>query len=444
MTKFQLILTGVFGGFLVLGIIVFAMHRGGGAADRAPVTIWGFVDENDMSKLLEDAGLQNDPSTPVTYVRKDPATFDSDFVSAIADGDAPDLVMVSQDQFYKEKNRLFPIPYSSLDQRTFKDTYVEEAELFMQPDGIYAIPFVMDPYVMYWNRNIFQNAGISQPPQYWDEFYDLARTLTKKDGALNITRSAVGLGEYSNVTHAKNMLATLIIQAGSPITTADSSSGRIMSTFNDRGDNPTVPSEAAINFFTEFSDPAKDTYSWNRSLPDSKDMFISGDLATYFGPASELFEIQAKNPNLNFDVTYMPQSRDAQNKMTFGDLQGLSLVKSSQHIAAAFRVMTLLTSAKSLALLSQMTSLPPVRRDLLSTKPSSPYGIVFYDSAIFAKAWTDPDNTATDKIFGDLIESITSGRSRPTQAITNAGLEIQQLLDANSTAPKAPSSVPTA
>jgi ABC-type glycerol-3-phosphate transport system substrate-binding protein len=440
MSRFQLIFTGMFAGFLVLGVIVFAMQKGASSTQTTPITVWGYMSDSNFTKLLEQTKLLSDRVTPVTYVQKDPSTFEQDFLEAVADGAGPDVVMISQEQFYKEKNKLLPIPYATLDQRTFKDTYIQEAELFMLPEGIYAVPFSIDPYVMYWNRTIFQNAGLSQPPQYWDEFYNLAKVLTKKDGALNITQSAVGLGEYSNIAHAKELLSTLIMQAGSSITKLDPSTGKVSSVFDERFNDTMAPSEAAIDFYTQFSDPTKAAYSWNRSLPNSKDMFISGDLTTYFGPASELFEIQAKNPNLNFDVAYIPQSRDTKDKITFGNLEGLAIVKTSKHPAAAYKVISLLTGRDVLTTVSTMTLMPPVRRDLLASKPTTAYGSIFYNSAIFAAGWIDPNETETDTIFSNMIGSITAGRAQSGEAVGIASAAIEQLLN---TAPKAPAPVST-
>ncbi len=45
-------------------------------------------------------------------------------------------------------------------------------------------------------------------------------------------------------------------------------------------------------------------------MSDSKNMFLAGDLALYFGFASELDDLKNKNPNLNFDVTLFPQTGD--------------------------------------------------------------------------------------------------------------------------------------
>ena len=53
---------------------------------------------------------------------------------------------------------------------------------------------------------------------------------------------------------------------------------------------------------------------------------------------------------------------------------------------------------------------------------------VFYDSAIRAKTWLDPEPTESNTIFKNMIESITSGRSRTGEAVLKAHRELTNLL----------------
>ena len=62
--------------------------------------------------------------------------------------------------------------------------------------------------------------------------------------------------------------------------------------------------ESVLRFYTQFADPAKETYSWNKTFQNDKNAFISGKLAFYFGYASEYKDIQQKNPNLRFDIIF--------------------------------------------------------------------------------------------------------------------------------------------
>lgn len=47
--------------------------------------------------------------------------------------------------------------------------------------GIYWLPFNVAVPVLYYNKDAFEEAGLSDPPKTWDEFFEYARKLTKKD-----------------------------------------------------------------------------------------------------------------------------------------------------------------------------------------------------------------------------------------------------------------------
>lgn len=425
MTKFQLILTGVFGLFLVVGVIIFSAYRGN-SQNKVTVLVWGTIPSVSFSNIIQATSLYQSKEYDVKYVQKSDENFDSDFIEALASGTGPDLFMLPSDKILKHYNKIFPIPYNVLTQRQFKDTFIDGSEIYMAPTGVLALPIYVNPLVMYWNRSIFRDARITEPPKYWDEFYNLAKEISIKDGALNISQSAVALGEFANVDHAKKIILNLAMQAGTPVVIWNGDN--LQSVFSSSYNKPTIPAEAAVNFYTEFSNPAKTSYSWNRSLPSASNFFLGGNLALYFGFASEARVLQFKNPNLDFDVAEMPSSREGGGDISYADFNAFAITKASANKNAAYAVASILAGKDGASAIVSALKLPPARRDLLSSKPTSAYESVFYSSAIKSKGWLDPDPQETDSIFKDMIESITSGRARTSEAVGRAQREISNLL----------------
>lgn len=427
MSNFKIILTIIFAAFIVIGVIIFSMSRGGGRSDgQEQITIWGTLPLSTFEKYIEEVNLNRTPKLLAQYVEKNSDSFGQEFIEALANNIGPDVILLPQDLILRYKDKVYPIPYSSYSERAFKDTFIEEAELYLSSNGIIALPLNIDPIVMYWNRDIFTNALLAQAPSYWDEFFSLVNKITKSDNRLNISRSAVSFGEYKNVTNAKEILSLLILQAGNPIT--KSNKDAVASVLKDQLGYSIPPTEAALRFYTEFSNPAKESYSWNRSLPVSKSYFLSGDLATYFGYASELNNLKLKNPNLNFDTAVVPQRRGGNVKTTFGAMQGFALVKSSGKILPAFNTIVALTGKDGISAWVKASGLPPARRDLLSAGSNDSFGNIFYTSAIISKGWLDPNKDETDSIFQDMVESTLSGKSRLSEAVSRADEEMRSLL----------------
>ncbi len=426
MSNFQITILAIFIVFLVVAILMFSgilpIGNSSPTGASGQVVLWGTAPLSEMSKILANFNQAN-KTFSVSYVEKDSATYDKDLLEAFASGTGPDVFFLPDNLILKYKNKIMPISYATLPQKTFTDTFIGEGSLFLTADSALAFPLTIDPMVMYYNTSLFDAAGIPKVPQYWDEFLSQAPQLTVKDNAGNIVKSAISFGEFGNVLHAKEIISTLIMQAGNPI--VGTGQGVLTSVLRQQtAGQTTIPAEEALRFYTQFSNPLQADYSWNKSMPNSRDAFISGKLAVYFGYASELFTLRDRNPNLSFDVAQMPQTRNAQAKLTFGKINGIAISKTSKNITTAYTAAALLAGKDTSQLIATALNLPPVRRDLLSTKPATSYSTVFYNSALIARAWLDPDTTATTSFFAGMVNAIVSGASSISQAVTKASDEI--------------------
>ncbi len=427
MSQFQLILTSIFGFFILIGVILFAGFRADtGSQEIGDVLIWGTITEEIIDEVLHDLVDRDDSFEKVKYEQIDEINFDSILAEAMAEDKGPDLFFLPQSKIVKHQNKILPIPYETFSERDFKDYFIEEGELYLTDDGILALPFMLDPLVMYWNRSIHTRMGISEPPRYWDSFFAFTKKVAEKDENMNILTSAVALGEYENINHAKEILTTLVMQTGNPIIVRDEEGFDVV--LKKGSSDQSAATESALRFYTEFSNPAKDTYSWNSSMPDSKNVFLSGDLALYFGFVSEFEDLKNKNPNLNFDVTFMPQTGDSRNNVTFGKMEALAINKGSKNPVGAYSTATALIMNETLLYLNSLTSLPPVSRIILSREPIDPYQSIFFRSALMSDAFLDINKTDTGFIFQDMVGSVVSGRRKLSEAVSRADAEMGELL----------------
>ncbi len=416
-SPFQVIVLAIFALALVGGVIVLALTKSKtGSGSGVPVVIWGTMSSASFNASTADI-TQGNGGLKINYIEKRPENFDQDLLEALASGAGPDAILLPQDLIVRHRDKILPISYNQMSLPSFKSTFIQEGELFLDPNGILALPFSVDPLVMYWNRDLLSNAGLARVPQTWEEFIALSQKLTVKDKSGNILKSAVALGEFRNIANAKEIISTLLLQAGNGI------SDGLKSLLNP----PTLATIGAINFYTDFANPVKPDYSWNRALPNSLNMFTAGDLAFYFGFAGEISKIRDKNPNLNFDVTFFPQPKGASVTTTFGKMQGLAVLKASRNSADAITAVLALTGVGPLGLLAKATGLPPVRRDMLSVDPSDPYQGIFNNSAIRARGWLDPNPLSSSAIFQDMIESVTGGEREAGNAIDVAGKNLTNL-----------------
>ncbi|OHA46990.1 MAG: hypothetical protein A2541_01050 [Candidatus Taylorbacteria bacterium RIFOXYD2_FULL_36_9] len=426
---FQYVVFGAFIFFIIVGAILFATYRSSTSTETSiSISLWGTLSADDFSSFFSRYFGESNLKYTIDYTEKSPASFDSDLIEVLASGIGPDAIILPTDLIVRYRNKIYPIPYTVLPELTFKDTFIQAGELYLDKTGVLALPFSVDPLVMYWNRDIFNNAGLTKVPSTWIEVSDLIPKLTQKDEASNILRSTVALGEFRNVRDAKDILSALFIQAGNPIVSF-SSDGSFESTLKDDFNSGTSPAVLALQFFTNFSNPVKPNYSWNRSLPNSLDVFANGDLAMYFGLASEFTAVKNKNPNLNFAVALLPQGSG--NKIVYsttGDLLGLAILKNSANPAGTYTVLNALTSASAFPYWKDIFNVSSARRDILAQTESSAVKTIFNKSAIMSKAWYDPNRTQSNAIFQEMVESYTTGRSSLEGAVNTASDRLDSLL----------------
>jgi len=421
---FQIVVIAIFVICIIAGVAAFALYKGLSSTVSLPqITIWGTFPSDVFNQYVTKVNSTLADGIVVHYVQKDPSTFSQELTTAVVRGTAPDSILIDSDMILPQEDKLTLIPYSALPQRTFMDSYIQEAGMYLTTNGILAIPFTVDPMVMYWNRDTLSAAGIAKPPTSWDQVTALVPKLTVKDSNGNVRKSALAMGTFVNVDNARELLGSLLLQLGNPVTGVGT---------NGFGSTIKVDAAAdpapAIQYFTQFVDPSNTNYSWNRSLPDSKSAFLAGNLATYFGFASELADIRAKNPNLDFDVAALPQLKSGGVKAAYGRMYGFSLVRASPNLNGAFQILSTLVAPQNLSMLSQSMYLPPVRTDLIAAGSSDPYITIFDQAALTARSWIDADPDESDNILGDMVSSVTSGQKTMQQAINDAGAEYDAAL----------------
>lgn len=430
--NFQTLFLIIFGVFLVLGTFVFGgiIPSPGGkeavSVASGDIKIWGTVSNESVSENITEKIRDTLPNVRISYEEKSPASLDAELIEALASGEGPDIVFLPESLLLRYREKIAPLPYETFPERNFRDSFIQGSELLLFPEGVLALPLFADPMVMYWNRTMFSGAGLSRPPAFWDEFLTLPSSLTKKDPAGRILKSAIAFGEYANVSNAKDILALLALQAGNRLVVFDD--GRFVSSFG--GDTfKHIPSaEEVFRFYTDFADPKKTVYSWNRSLPLSQNAFISQTLAVYFGFASEMPVLRKKNPNFDFDAALVPQIRDYDTRGTLAHITAAAVMKTSKNQAVAQYLVQYMASAPIAGELAKSAGLPPVRRDLLAKKPADPAESVFYDSAIIGASWLDPDPRATASLFRNTIEAVLSGAANLSEAIKRTRDELALLL----------------
>ncbi len=427
--SFQTILLIVFGFAIVIAVGIFSISNSSGGSDEVNVVLWGtfprqtFVDPiaaiNDNSK---ETGVK------ISYVQKDSQSYKSALVEAFASGTGPDLFFINQDMVIPFGNKISTLPYERFPERDYRLRYIDGASVFLNNSGIVALPFAVDPLVMYYNKSMFNTAGLATPPTNWAEFNALVPILTQLDENRNILKSGLAFGQFENIQYATNIFETLLLQLGDPIVVRDNN-GNYVSVINQANSAATNPLILTLQFFTNFSNPLLDSYSWNSAMQTAEDMFVQDRLAMYFAPASRFFDIQRKNINLNYDIVKIPQVSETSNFVTGADFYGISVAKSSRKQSAAFSAANLIVNGAQNKAITEANFLAPVRRDLLASRAGlSAYQTAIRESALISYTWLNPGGGSVESYLKEAVDAVIRGSLTGSSAASRVHNQLLLLL----------------
>ena len=115
-------------------------------------------------------------------------------LTAAKGGDAPHMAVILSTDMYTLIDEGVVVPFDDLvktaEQKAWMGGFYPGFMKNSQTGGkTWGIPFQRSTVVMYWNKQLFKEAGLDpeRPPQNWAELVDYGKKLTKKDAAGNVT-----------------------------------------------------------------------------------------------------------------------------------------------------------------------------------------------------------------------------------------------------------------
>lgn len=412
-TPFQMVIIGLFAlaAFAAVGVLSGIIKLPQSAEENLSGTViaWGTIDAKAF-QFTENVLRSANKNISFQYIQKSQVNFESVLSEAIASGRGPDIVIISQEQILRNKPKILVQSLTAETALSYQNTFINGGELFITDEGLVGIPFAVNPLVMYYNDRLLTSAGFAKPPQYWDEMQGYVDALTVKNDEKDIRRSALALGTFENMTYPVDILSALILQSGNKIVEG-----------NVRYDNTGAPyttyqsyvasteTNQVLDFFNAFSNPQKKLYSWNKSLPEDIDAFTSELTTFWFGYPTDEARIIAKNPNLDYKITSIPQIRTSKNRLTYGKIYSVAILKSSQNIPAASFIRNQLTRGDAQKITLEDSKLQYPYRTTPENAQLDAKKVLFAKQAIQTVGYYTPSYDFVYSLFNSILTQIASG-----------------------------------
>lgn len=278
--------------------------------------VWGVFDDSDVLRdIFSDYRALNPYIKDITYRKLSPDTYKEDLLSALASGNGPDIFMMRNTWQAGFGDKVVPAPTLFVTEKKFRETFVDVvAEDFLTSQGqALAVPLSVDSLGLYYNKDLFNAAGIAEPPKTWEELLKDVEKLTQVDAYGNITRSAVSLGTGENINRSADVLLALMLQLGAKTDTTN---------FLDD-----TSATKALDFYTGFSRLDSAFYTWSPRQHYSIDAFYEGTLGMTVNYAYQYPVFRQKNAKFNFAVAPLPQF-SGNAPVNFANYWGLAVAKN--------------------------------------------------------------------------------------------------------------------
>lgn len=411
-------------------ILILRGIGGGGTLQTATLEFWGvFDDRSTFDKVIRDFQTQN-PGIKVLYRQFSYEEYERSLIDALASGTGPDIMMIQNTWLPKHGDKLRALPEKIPGEKlplatiqSYKTDFVDVAfNDFVFNGQIYALPLYVDTLALFYNKDIFNGAGITRPPQDWEEFNSDVETITRLDGNGQIIQSAAAIGTARNINRSTDILSALMIQTGVKMTDDDNRSA----SFAGRVNNTPV-GESALRYYADFANPSLRTYTWNDAQHYSVDAFTEGKTAMMFNYSYEVGVLKNKAPRLNFGVAFMPQvsSTDIKN---YANYWGVSVPANSKFPNESWKFVAYLASREGAQSYLSASLRPSARRDLIDLQRSDLDLGVFAVQALSARSWYQIDNAAIETIFADMIDDVNFHRSSVKDSLENAESRVNVLM----------------
>jgi ABC-type glycerol-3-phosphate transport system substrate-binding protein len=396
------------------GLVTFILMEG--SSDQATsLVIWTDFESGPTTEYLQTSSSE---TAEVSVEVFDSANFVSEVISELSLGKSPDILITTSANQAGLGARLKTIPFESLPESQFKQTYISGAQdAFRTNEGYFGIPLAVDPLIIYSNSNLMDAYGITAVPEFWSEMSRVVNSFAQRSGNV-VNRVIIPLGLSDNVVASEDIFASLLGQVGTtPLQQTE------YGYVSELSSSPQA--QQILNYYTDFANPNSGVYNWNANYRSSRDTFSSEDSVFYIDFATQYSDLIELNPNMDINVSKLPQIKSNQ-PFVIADYYGFYFPQGSDQTADSVEYAAGLASDKDFINLLNSQNLISTARSQINVSDNNPVLAAASQSALYSSTWPKPSSKTID-LFSELIADVLYRGVGTSEALSNYATSLTQL-----------------
>lgn len=346
------------------------------------------------------------PNITVEYVTAPYGEMVNQVINMAGGGDKVDMVFGEIDWVPTLENAGLTVPVTDvLDEEYLADFYPSVMESFKIDGAPYGLPMYISPFVLYYNKDLFEQAGLdpNTPPKTYDEMLSYAEKLSKLTDANGNKVYAFGQTTAS-VAVSGAALNAMVFNFGGNLLSEDGA----LSIDNDGF-------KEAIQMVKELDE--KGYNPQNAKLKDLRNLFALGQLAMYYDQSWGFNGVTSINPDAkNFTASAAPLSGGAGSGQSLLQAQCLMYADNGDANREACKLFTeyLMTPEVLNNYVKNITPAYPAKKSMESADNLNPVLMGAADSASNVKA----------QVFVPTIGDLNLELCTLAQAVTVSGTDV--------------------
>ena len=155
-----------------------------------------------MEQLIRNFEAAN-PDIKVSMHHFPKEDYRSNLEAAIPAGEGPDVAQIHYGWLddYVAADLIQPLPTSAFPPETVEEEFFPLVAAMRGDNEYWALPTAVGGLGVFYNKRLFEEAGIEGPPETLDEMVELAKKLTKRDDSGNLTQVGLTVAMSSQDHH---------------------------------------------------------------------------------------------------------------------------------------------------------------------------------------------------------------------------------------------------
>jgi multiple sugar transport system substrate-binding protein len=430
----------LFGGIILVLILLFVgiflllrnkqdSNQNGSTTGTIQLEYWGLWEPTSVIQSLIEEYESENTNVKIVYSQKTSTGYENRLITRLQQSSsstepAPDIFRIHNTWIPKYYKYLYALPSSVMTEQQYSQIFYPTAveDLTAKDGNIYAMPLEIDGLMIFYNKQILAQEGVTKPPSDWDSLIELAQSLTKKDASGKITQAGLAIGTSRNILHSAEIFSALLLQEG--VSIIDETRTKVTLS--------TSKVESILNTYTNFA--SGNTAVWSPDLKNDLEMFFEGKLAMMIAPSWRVFDIITASPSTEFDTAPLPQLAANQDPVYFSTYWAEAVNKTSEHPEEAWKFikfliqkesqMEMYSNASKIRAFGEPYSLMELKSEMVDKK----YVSAIAEMAPYMKSWQMGDESFVKTAINDAITAVVENGTNSNTALREAEKDINDQL----------------